>query len=53
MIEEVAFTAYPAANVGKLRKWYEDTLGLKFSGRTSRTASKGMTNATSAAAISA
>jgi predicted enzyme related to lactoylglutathione lyase len=32
MIKEIAFTAYPAADVGKLRKWYEDTLGLKFSG---------------------
>ena len=32
MIKEIAFTAYPAQDVAKLRKWYEDTLGLKFSG---------------------
>ncbi|MBV8067429.1 MAG: VOC family protein [Candidatus Eremiobacteraeota bacterium] len=32
MIKEIAFTAYPAKDVAGLRKWYEDTLGLKFSG---------------------
>ncbi|HEV3092032.1 MAG TPA: VOC family protein [Candidatus Cybelea sp.] len=32
MIKEIAFTAYPSADVAKLRQWYEDTLGLKFSG---------------------
>jgi predicted enzyme related to lactoylglutathione lyase len=32
MIKEIAFTAYPAGDVEKLRKWYEDKLGLKFSG---------------------
>jgi predicted enzyme related to lactoylglutathione lyase len=31
MIKEIAFTAYPSKNVAKLRKWYEDTLGLTFS----------------------
>jgi predicted enzyme related to lactoylglutathione lyase len=32
MIKEIAFTAYPAQNVAGLRKWYEDNLGLTFSG---------------------
>jgi predicted enzyme related to lactoylglutathione lyase len=32
MIKEIAFTAYPAKDVAGLRKWYEETLGLKFSG---------------------
>jgi predicted enzyme related to lactoylglutathione lyase len=32
MIKEIAFTAYPAKDVAGLRKWYETTLGLKFSG---------------------
>jgi len=32
MIKEIAFTAYPAKDVSALRKWYEDNLGLKFSG---------------------
>jgi predicted enzyme related to lactoylglutathione lyase len=32
VIKEIAFTAYPAKNVAALRKWYEDKLGLKFSG---------------------
>ncbi len=32
MIKEIAFTAYPAKDVAGLRKWYEDTLGLKFNG---------------------
>jgi predicted enzyme related to lactoylglutathione lyase len=32
VIKEIAFTAYPAKDVAGLRKWYEDTLGLKFSG---------------------
>lgn len=32
MIKEIAFTAYPAKDVAGLRKWYEDKLGLKFSG---------------------
>ncbi|MGC1381312.1 MAG: VOC family protein [Candidatus Baltobacteraceae bacterium] len=32
MIKEIAFTAYPAKDVATLRKWYEDKLGLKFSG---------------------
>ncbi len=32
MIKEIAFTAYPAKDVAGLRKWYEDMLGLKFSG---------------------
>jgi predicted enzyme related to lactoylglutathione lyase len=31
MIKEIAFTAYPAGDVEKLRRWYEDKLGLKFS----------------------
>lgn len=32
MIKEIAYTAYPAKDVGALRKWYESTLGLRFSG---------------------
>lgn len=32
MIKEIAFTAYPAKDVAGLRKWYEEKLGLKFSG---------------------
>ncbi len=32
MIKEIAFTAYPASDVEKLRKWYEEKLGIKFSG---------------------
>jgi predicted enzyme related to lactoylglutathione lyase len=32
MIEEIAYTAYPANNVAGLRKWYEEKLGLKFNG---------------------
>lgn len=32
MIKEIAFTAYPASDVEKLRKWYEDKLDIKFSG---------------------
>ncbi len=32
MIKEIAFTAYPAKDVAALRKWYEEKLGLKFSG---------------------
>jgi predicted enzyme related to lactoylglutathione lyase len=32
VIKEIAFTAYPARDVAGLRKWYEDKLGLSFSG---------------------
>ncbi len=32
MIKEIAFTAYPAKDVAGLRKWYEDKLGLAFTG---------------------
>lgn len=32
MIKEIAFTAYPAKDVAGLRKWYEEKLGLTFSG---------------------
>jgi predicted enzyme related to lactoylglutathione lyase len=32
MIKDIAFTVYPAKDVAGLRKWYEDKLGLKFSG---------------------
>lgn len=32
MIKEIAFTAYPANDVTGLRKWYEEKLGLTFSG---------------------
>jgi predicted enzyme related to lactoylglutathione lyase len=32
MIKGIAFTAYPAKDVVGLRKWYEDKLGLTFSG---------------------
>jgi predicted enzyme related to lactoylglutathione lyase len=32
VIKEIAFTAYPANDVAGLRKWYEDKLGLKFTG---------------------
>jgi predicted enzyme related to lactoylglutathione lyase len=31
MIKEIAFTAYPAKDVEKLRDFYRDTLGLRFS----------------------
>jgi predicted enzyme related to lactoylglutathione lyase len=32
MIKEIAYTAYPAKDVAALRKWYENTLGLRFNG---------------------
>jgi predicted enzyme related to lactoylglutathione lyase len=32
MVKEIAFTAYPSKDVAALRKWYEETLGLQFSG---------------------
>ncbi len=32
MIKEIAYTAYPAKDVAALRKWYENTLGIRFSG---------------------
>lgn len=32
MIKQIAFTVYPAKDVAGLRKWYEDNLGLKFTG---------------------
>ncbi len=32
MIKEIAYTAYPAKDVAASRKWYEDALGLRFSG---------------------
>ena len=32
MIKEIAFTAYPSKDVAALRKWYEENLGLTFSG---------------------
>ena len=32
MIKDIAFTAYPAKDVAALRKWYEDNLGLAFTG---------------------
>jgi predicted enzyme related to lactoylglutathione lyase len=32
VIKEIAFTSYPSKDVATLRKWYEDKLGLKFSG---------------------
>jgi predicted enzyme related to lactoylglutathione lyase len=32
VITEIAYTAYPAKDVAGLRKWYEDKLGLRFSG---------------------
>ncbi|HEX8806566.1 MAG TPA: VOC family protein [Candidatus Aquilonibacter sp.] len=32
MIKDIAFTAYPSANVKSTREWYEKMLGLKFSG---------------------
>ncbi|MBV9233087.1 MAG: VOC family protein [Candidatus Eremiobacteraeota bacterium] len=32
MIKDIAFTAYPAKDVAGLRRWYEEHLGLKFSG---------------------
>jgi len=32
VIKEIAFTAYPSKDVAALRKWYEENLGLKFSG---------------------
>lgn len=32
MVKDIAFTAYPAKDVEKLRAFYSDVLGLKFSG---------------------
>lgn len=32
MIKDIAFVAYPSANVRQTREWYERMLGLKFSG---------------------
>lgn len=32
MIRDVAFTAYPCADVASLRAWYELHLGLRFAG---------------------
>jgi predicted enzyme related to lactoylglutathione lyase len=32
MIKDIAFTAYPSANVAATRAWYEKKLGLHFSG---------------------
>ena len=32
MIKDIAFTAYSASDVSKLRDFYRDTLGLTFSG---------------------
>lgn len=32
MIKEIAFTAYPSNDVARTRTWYEEKLGLKFSG---------------------
>jgi predicted enzyme related to lactoylglutathione lyase len=32
MIKEIAFSAYPSKNVESTRKWYEEMLGLTFSG---------------------
>jgi predicted enzyme related to lactoylglutathione lyase len=32
VIKEIAYTAYPAKDVAGLRKWYEDKLGIRFSG---------------------
>ncbi len=32
MIKDIAFSAYPAKDVEALRKFYTDTLGLKFTG---------------------
>jgi predicted enzyme related to lactoylglutathione lyase len=31
MITDIAFTAYPSADVAVMRAWYEKMLGLKFS----------------------
>jgi predicted enzyme related to lactoylglutathione lyase len=30
MITGIAFTAYPSANVAKLREWYQNVLGVTF-----------------------
>lgn len=32
MIKDIAFVAYPVADVAKTREWYEKYLGLSFSG---------------------
>jgi predicted enzyme related to lactoylglutathione lyase len=32
VIKDIAFTAYPSANVKSTREWYEKMLGLKFTG---------------------
>jgi predicted enzyme related to lactoylglutathione lyase len=31
VITDIAFTAYPSADVAKMRAWYEKMLGLRFS----------------------
>lgn len=33
MVKDIAFNAYPAKDVAALRKFYTDTLGLKFTGQ--------------------
>jgi predicted enzyme related to lactoylglutathione lyase len=30
LIKDIAFSAYPSANVSSTRSWYEQTLGLQF-----------------------
>jgi predicted enzyme related to lactoylglutathione lyase len=32
VIKDIAYTAYPSANVKSTREWYEKMLGLKFGG---------------------
>jgi len=32
VIKDIAFTAYPSANVKTTREWYEKMLGLRFNG---------------------
>jgi predicted enzyme related to lactoylglutathione lyase len=32
VIKDIAFTVYPAKDVRALREWYENNLGLKFTG---------------------
>lgn len=32
MLKEIAFVAYPSKSVKTTREWYEDRLGMKFSG---------------------
>ncbi len=32
IVKDIAFTAYPSGDVAATRRWYEETLGLRFAG---------------------